>query len=203
MAQSINKTTQSSKLDWADVIGDEIESLEKIENLQDIEVTDETQESEDGDSSTSKLSEKIEELKSSLSSELKLYASERMRPKAKNVLRQSIERLGFVAQRGFADDRWDGLRDPNRLNEGEKITIKLGDHRDRIATLCAYDDEGNYLGSFINNSEGEYGEFSTAVCQVMGSCTFSGEIVDVDDRRPSSQRTYFTVKCFPISDAKG
>ena len=97
MAQSINKTTQSSKLDWADVIGDEIESLEKIENLQDIEVTDETQESEDGDSSTSKLSEKIEELKSSLSSELKLYASERMRPKAKNVLRQSIERLGFVA----------------------------------------------------------------------------------------------------------
>ncbi|MFC6672291.1 hypothetical protein [Marinobacterium aestuariivivens] len=199
MAQSIQKTAQSSKLDWADVIGDQIESLEQIEELQDIEV-DEEPEDTGMDSASTQLSEKIEELKNSLSSELKLYASERGRPRPRMQFAQRLTKDGYLTLRGFADTDWDGLRDPNKLSVGEAITVKLGDHRNRVATLCVYDDDGHYVGSFINSSSAPYGEFSTAVCQAMGSCTFAGEIVEVEQKKSDSKRTYFAVKCFPVSE---
>ncbi|MBO6753331.1 hypothetical protein [Spongiibacter sp.] len=199
MAISVNETTQSSKLDWADVIGDQIEAIDKIEDYQRSILN--SSESTDSNETGELFREKIDELKKSLSKELRLLVEEKKKPSTKRILQKEFESENALRLKGFVDADWPNARDRDKLCVGEKIVIRLADQDDRIATLAAFDENDDYIGSFINRYGNSYSEFTTAVCQVLGASSFEGEIIEVRKAKNDSERLYFTVIATPSGRA--
>lgn len=193
IAVSIKETTLSSKLDWADVIGDQIETLEKIENIQGDYHESGPSDSHEGDSETvDTVQYKIEELKKSLSSELKLYAQDRRHRETRKILLEELNSNGQIVLHGFID-RAQKVRPLEKFFIGEELTVRLGDHGDRVATLGAYDKDGQYVGSFLNQYPGSYSEFTRQVCKVLGASEFKVKVTSVDNKYSERGRAKFKV----------
>lgn len=199
LAISISDTAQSSKLDWADIIGDQIETIETIENIQGESIGYMDDLSGNGDeSSNNHPGVDVNELKKSLSTELKLSLENRSRFSTKSILRKQIEENGALKLYGFVDTKWANYRDPSELHLGEPLTIRIADEGNRIATLAAYDKDGAFVGSFLNRYPDSYSDFTRAACQVIGSSEFEGEIVAIKKQKEGSNRTHFDVVAHPL-----
>lgn len=205
-AEEILETTESSKLDWADVIGEEITKIEQLEKLKRTRTrveTEETDKRSDGESldTSGKLVEiqqKLEAIKNSLPEQLKLLAElEDEEEDPVDEAELELAKNGYIVLRGFADDEMEFPRDVQTCEIGENLSISLEDYSDRIATLIARDSNDQRLGSFIRKFSGDYDEFTHAVCEAMGSSHFSGQIVDIDREKTNGRRSYFTVHAYP------
>lgn len=190
LAMAIKSTTLSSKLDWADVIGDQLEVIEKIENIQGevFQLSDDGAK-ENSDSLIGKRAE-IEELKKALPTELKLAVDQTVQLSSRQILHSEFDSRGELLLRGFSEDNWN-CRDTSTLKLGEKLVVKLADEGNRIASLAAYDAEGKFVGSFLNKYPGTYAEFTMAVCEVLGSSEFVGEVLSISPARRPKGRSLF------------
>ncbi|MFZ3467382.1 hypothetical protein [Vibrio harveyi] len=176
LALSISDTTRSSKLDWADVIGDQIEVIEKIENIQGKSASL----SEMNESTKEEQQLNIQELKKSLSTELKLSIESNKKPPAK-VLSEQLKNDGVVRLRGFVEPYWTSARNIDELSLGEEVEIRIADEEGRIAALAAYDKNGKFVGSFLNSLGADsYFEFTKNICDALGSSKFSGKVVGIN-----------------------
>ncbi|HCE1882579.1 hypothetical protein HJ057_23805 [Vibrio parahaemolyticus] len=175
LALSISDTTRSSKLDWADVIGDQIEVIEKIENIQGKSAS-----LSEMNESTKEEQLNIQELKKSLSTELKLSIESNKKSPAK-ILSEQLEKDGVVRLRGFVEPYWSSVRSIDELSLGEDVEIRIADEEGRIATLAAYDKRGKFVGSFLNSlGTDSYAEFTKNICDALGSSKFSGKVVGIN-----------------------
>ncbi|HCH4312422.1 TPA: hypothetical protein NKW28_004443 [Vibrio parahaemolyticus] len=193
LAISISDTTRSSKLDWADIIGDQIEVIEKIQNIQ-------------GESKTNTIDElqnqanelDIAELKKSLETELRLSLSDNKRPTQK-ILSEEMDSNGKIILKGFVESKWGYAREISSLKLGEKLKVKIADERKRIAALAAYDESGNFVGSFLNKYGNSYDEFTRGACVAIGSSEFEGTVISIDKLPPKDEnsahyRTLFNIE---------
>lgn len=202
LAISIRETTLSSKLDWADIIGDQIETLERIENIQDTSGIEKS--GSDENDSDHNANYDIEQLKKSLVSELKLFADERNQKPLLSMLKEELEETGKITLTGFTDSRMILGKEPQQLKVGEVITVKLGDHGHRVGTLGLYDSDGNYVGSLINKYPtglNSYSDFTHSVCKVIGSSEFKAMITSKATPSKKSDRYHFGVEIKTILPA--
>ncbi|SEB18568.1 hypothetical protein SAMN02745729_1357 [Marinobacterium iners DSM 11526] len=210
-AEEVLETTESSKLDWADIIGDEISKIEEVEKLRKerLKLTGRKSDSfknndvESDQQKLASLEEKLESIKSSLPDQLKLLLEQEdseETPVSEAI--SELEKYGFIELDGFGDTDMPLDRDPGDLKPQEKLKIKLMDLGDRTATLIASDLEGRTVGSFTNKYSGNYSEFTMAVCSAMESSTFDGVVMDVDEELINGMRRYFIVHAYPNEKAK-
>lgn len=199
LAVSINETTQSSKLDWADVIGEQIEALDKIQNIQrqkalikSIHGESELPALTESNPRISTLEEELDSLKNNLSSELKLMAK-RDDPTTKEELERELSESGFLELTAFGGGSGDFLieRDIATLEIDEELLVTIEDIGDRIATLVAKDSDGKIVGSFLNLYNGSYAEFTHYVCDTLEKSKFEVRVSKLDGEDDESGRKYF------------
>jgi hypothetical protein len=199
LAVSINETTQSSKLDWADVIGEQIEALDKIQNIQRQKALIKSTHGEpelpaltESDPRINKLEDELESLKNNLSSELKLMA-ERDELTTKEELENELAESGFLELTAFGggSDDFATERDIATLEIGEELLVTIEDIGDRIATLVAKDSGGKIVGSFLNLYNGNYAEFTHYVCDALEKSKFKVKVSKLDGEDDESGRKYF------------
>lgn len=200
----IRESIRSSISDWADIIGEEIETVEKIQKIR------EKQELEKFNNVSLESSENlpdrnevvVEELISTLPSSLKItadelrddYASRINRGKAK--LKREEKRKGYVEVKGFYESPLD--RDIYDFNEGDILQVRIGDDNDsRVGALIAYDNENNSVGIIVNKMTTIAQSYFDAVdilIHYLGRSTFRIEILDIDRSNEIHGRHYFTGK---------
>ena len=193
LAISIYDTTSSSKLDWADVIGDQIEVIEKIENIQRKSIAQVT-----NSQSKSEETENINELKEELSTELKLSLESRKNKATSVQIAEEVRENGHLLLSGFVDEHWSSARDAEKLKISEILNIKIADVEGRIATLAAYDANGDFVGSFFNNYGNTYDEFTRAVCVAAGSSCFEGKVTEISNNTEDDKELGISM-CFTLS----
>ncbi|GAA78977.1 hypothetical protein [Pseudoalteromonas sp. BSi20495] len=201
LALSINETTQSSKLDWADVIGEQIEALDKIQNIQKQKAIlkstfnfSELPTSIQSDPRISQLENEVVSLKETLSTELKLMVDDDL-PTTRNELENEISEFNHIELTGFGggNDDFETEIDVATLTIGETLDVSIEDTKERIATLIAKNSSGKVVGSFLNLYNGNYSDFTCGVCDVLEASKFSVTVSKLDGQDEETGRKYFKV----------
>lgn len=201
VALAIHETTQSSKLDWADVIGEQIEALDKIQSIKrqkamikesDFNIVPDSESTKTPEINT--LEEEINSLKNSLSSELKLLSDSEEESTRKQLQREMLEN-GFLELTGFGGGKDDFLteRDIDTLEIGDVLDVSIEDVGDRTATLLARDNKGQLVGSFLNLYNGTYADFTHEVCDALETSSFHVKVSKHDGKDENTGRKYFKV----------
>jgi len=202
----IRESIRSSISDWADIIGDEIETVEKIqmirekqsmENLNATSLkTDATQPNEND--------AVIEKLISTLPQSLKITADEFSNDYMSRIhqgklrLKREEKKKGYVELPGFSESSFD--KDICDFKIGDILQVRIGDdNENRVGALIAYDNEGNSVGVMINKMGGFAQSYLDAVDMLihyLGKSVFRIEILDIDicKEKLKDERHYFTAK---------
>lgn len=199
LALAISETAHSSKLDWADVIGEEIEALDKIQSIKrqkaqikESDIREAVEVVEFDDPRLIKLESEIAELKDGLSTELKLLA-ENEEESTRSQLRKEYAEMGHIELTGFGQGKDDFPTEVeiSTLEIGEVLDVKIEDVGDRVATLIARNSPGQLVGSFINHYNGTYADFTHGVCHVLESSKFQVKVSKFDGEDEETGRKYF------------
>ncbi|WP_318405511.1 hypothetical protein [Photobacterium leiognathi] len=194
LAISIYDTTSSSKLDWADIIGDQIEVIEKIENIQRkslAQVTNSQPKSEE--------TKNINALKEELSTELKLSLDNKEKKATSIQIAEEMKENDCLILNGFIDGNWSSARDVKKLVIGELLDVRIVDVEGRIATLAAYDKNNQFVGSFLNNYGNTYDEFTRAACVAAGASSFEGKVIKISNDFDESDEEWGMRMLFTLS----
>lgn len=196
----IRESIRSSISDWADIIGDEIETVEKIQMIR------EKQSIENAGNALSKSDknesdETVEKLKSKLPKSLKITADELVNTEArddrgKRDLRREERKNGYIELNGFYEAK--SLdKDIFDFKEGDKLQVRIGDDNDkRVGTLIAYDNKGNSVGIILNKVpvSATYYEGVNILIHYLKTSTFQIEILHIDRSKENGQRHDFVAK---------
>lgn len=169
IALSLQTTVQSSKADWADIIGEEIQTLEKIERLGETELTPNS----DVREKTKKLIQKLPESLKVQARDI-LYSRKRIAESIASFSKELADN-GYLEFQGFWDPTFD--KDIFSLPLGTKMYVSVDDVGGRVGTLIAHTDTGESLGVITNRAVGvvSYHEFTEVVMDVLGKSKFVGE----------------------------
>jgi hypothetical protein len=187
---SLKTTIASSKADWADVIGEEINTLEELLHLR-----------EDEDVPNPQLREKAETLLKSLPSTLEADAREILRSQERinfgaQLLRDELRALGYVEFEGFWEPEFE--QDIFELEIGEELYVSIDDVDDRVAAFIAHTEDGRSVGVITNKGLGSssYDEFTRIVMTAFNASSFvatyteKGMLMEHED----GDRHYFKVR---------
>ena len=169
------------------------EVIEKIENIQRKSIAQVT-----NSQSKSEETENINELKEELSTELKLSLESRKNKATSVQIAEEVRENGHLLLSGFVDEHWSSARDAEKLKISEILNIKIADVEGRIATLAAYDANGDFVGSFFNNYGNTYDEFTRAVCVAAGSSCFEGKVTEISNNTEDDKELGISM-CFTLS----
>jgi hypothetical protein len=202
----IRESIRSSISDWADLIGEEIETVEQIRTIREQQAVE--QQSAQLAASPEKIeqekeaSQRIDYLLSTLPKSLKIatedldneYLSSFERGRKK--LQMELSEKGYIELRGFYDSAFE--RDIYDFIEGETLHVKIGDnHGGRVGALMAYDDYGRSVGVILNKFPGIAMNYMDAV-DILIHCLkknqFDVQITKVTRGRKPDERHPFVAK---------
>jgi hypothetical protein len=202
----IRESIRSSISDWADIIGDEIETVNKIQTIREKQSLEnlnpaafETDENQPDENDAV-----VEKLISTLPKSLKISADEFRSDYMSRIhrgvitLRREEKRKGYIELRGFSESSFD--KDICNFKAGDILQVRIGDdNENRIGVLIAYDDEGNSVGVMTNKMGGiaqGYSDAADMLIRYLGKSIFRIEILDIDSskEKQEDERHYFTAK---------
>lgn len=206
----INETIKSSIADWADIIGEELQTIQKIEEIQEsreptpsdvVPIEFEKRSSIEGDKEIIKelrvTQDSISELISSLPSSLQAIAKpnverwERIEEQVQ-LLRIEKREEGFIMLNGFYESGFE--RDIFEFSEGDTLFVGLGDAPEkRLVALVVKDADNKSVGIITNHLPLSYDEGIRAIIECVGKSNFQIQITDIDRTTPD-ERHYFQAK---------
>lgn len=205
IAEDICETAESSKVDWADVIGDKIEKIEEIDSLvsRRSELVLRVDERHNTDPSLeeklSDVEKQLENLTTSLPSNWRMLASKQNeREDPYNVALKKIKENGYLGLHGFYKINMSSDPDEFELEVGEVLDVAIEDHGSRVGALIARNSDGIVIGSFLNDLGGSFDDFTGAVCYVIGKSNFKVIVIKVNPRPSPEGRMNFFVR--PLDD---
>lgn len=206
IASGVHDSIQSSKADWSEIIGEEIDTLEKIQELQgdrtllmgelpiiqDISAQD----------TSIRHEQKIEGLINSLPYSLQAVARAKRRETLDDLIKKlesEHDKKGFVELEGFWDTTFE--KDVRTFLPGNSLTCRIGNAGKRIGAMIAYDDASRSVGVIINNLGCRYSHFKEAILQYVGKSEFSIELIEIENNGYSvTDRHYFKAKVVKLAD---
>lgn len=183
IAFSLRATVQSSKSDWADVIGEEIKALEKIE-----------QSGRSGEVQSPAVLGKLEQLAHTLPSSLEIYAMEKAAERMDSAVDSFEEELreeGAIFLQGFWDRSFE--IDIVSVPLGAMLDLSMDDVGDRIGALVAHY-QGKTVGVVTNPTEVNYHEFTEALARAIRRSKCQAKYIEEGEKtHGSDERHYFTI----------
>ncbi|MFN8400080.1 MAG: hypothetical protein U0X74_08695 [Anaerolineales bacterium] len=201
----IRESIRSSISDWADIIGDEIETVEKIQAIREKQAYDQSSGKQLSGASEKAVEDSnivIENLFSKLPTSLKITTDEAGRQfekmnTAKMKLNLEKKKRGYIELNGEWYPSFEN--DIFNLKEGDFLQVKIGDNEKRIGVLIAYDNSGRSVGVILNNlfgiAEG-YSDFVNMLVLYLGKSQFQIQILNIDRNSKKGKDTphNFTAK---------
>lgn len=201
----IRESIRSSISDWADIIGDEIETVEKIQAIREKQAYEQSSGKQLSGVSEKSIEESnvvIENLFSKLPTSLKITTDEVGRQfermnEAKIKLNLEKKKRGYIELNGEHYPSFEN--DIFNFKEGDFLQVKIGDNEKRIGVFIAYDDSGRSVGVILNNlfgiAEG-YSDFVSMLIGYLGRSQFQIQILSIDRNREKGKDSphNFTVK---------
>jgi hypothetical protein len=200
----IRESIKSSIADWADIIGDEIETLEKIQVIRETQSSDKLDEKLSIDVPNLQEQEQeqkddiaVENLVSTLPKSLRITAEGVKGDYLSRVRRGTLKfkreekRKGCIEVEGFYEPPFE--IDIYNFKKGDILQVRIGDAGDRIAALIAYDDSGHSVGVIENKLAGiadSYFEGINILIRYLHRSQFQIQITDILDIE-IEERHYF------------
>jgi len=186
----IRESIKSSVSDWADIIGDEIETVEKIQAIREKQyyeqvdgkpIVDESHKNnQDSDTAVENLISKLPNSLKLTANELDKYQSSKM-SKVRAKLRREEKKKGYIELDGRYESSFD--RDIYDFKEGDILQVMIADTNGRTGALIAFDDSGKSVGVILNKlteiSDG-YFDFVGMLFRHIGKSKFQIQILDID-----------------------
>ncbi len=205
ISMGISETIKSSIADWADIIGEELETIHEIEELkieQEAVISDslpnDKQDIEKIKADLKRNEEKLTDLIKSLPHSLQTITKpshdyEESVNRCALTLRKEIEEKGFVKLHGFSApafgrDIWD-------FSEGDRLFVSIDDlPPSRIGVLVVKDHKQKKVGMITNHLELPYTCGVKAITKALGKSNFEIEITRISKKAARSERHYFEAK---------
>lgn len=186
----IRESIKSSVSDWADIIGDEIETVEKIQAIREeqyYEQIDGKPNANDSGKGTQESELVVESLISKLPNSLKVTADEIGKYETSKIRRARAKLKGEEKKKGFIEleGRYESSfeKDIYDFKEGDILQVMIADTDGRTGALTAFDDSGKSVGVILNKlSEisGSYFDFVGILIHYIGKSKFQIQILDID-----------------------
>lgn len=183
-------TTNSSKADWADIIGSEMNLAESIKKP-DVE----------SDPGRNDAMDRIEKLLQSLPASLAIQTRQNIEDRVEHwvtAFRNELASTGHIELEGFWDRSFQV--DPWSLPRNARLQVFIDDVGDRVAALIAHDKEGRSVGVVVNaTDELDYDEFMEALRRATRKGAWSAVFVNrglhiIDPNEPAGERRYFDLR---------
>lgn len=175
MAIHIRETIRSSIADWADIIGEEIETVDEIEKKEDELQKMYQEKTNSSDELLEKISKDIANLKSSLPSELKMVT--RAKLSFDDQVKENIKRLkeqtpddGIVEFSGFTMQKFGCSLDDIIIDNIYDVCID--DFAGRTSVFVLKNEKGKSVGVLTNSLGYSYPAFQTAIIESIGKSRF-------------------------------